>query len=157
MMMPRRPNGEGRAMATASKNNKISFSQILSIASSALLIAALPPIAAGVAKGLLYGHYFELGLYRTAFLSFTTAVDQYAVVVPVVLLIVLAARLVAGWLLDPAETDATARKTMAVVVVVLLAFTGYRLNRAAWYPDYPAHAFIYSNAALAIVFALVGL
>ena len=144
-------------MATASTNNKITLAPVASIVSSALLVCALPPIAYGVAKSLIYGHYFELGLHQTAFLSFTTAVDQYAVVVPVVFLIVLAAQLVCAWLLDPGRTGDAVRTVMAVVVFGLLAFTGYRLNRSAWYPDYPSFAFVDCNAAVALVFALVGL
>jgi len=144
-------------MATASKNSKITLAQVVSIASSALLIGALPPIAYGVAKGLLYGHYFELGLYRTAFLNFTTALDRYVIVGFVGFLIVLAAQVVCAWLLDQGRAAETGRKVVAVLVLGLLAFTGYRLNRAPWYPDYPAIGFIYWNAAVAIAFALVGL
>ncbi len=144
-------------MATASTNNKITLASAASIVSSALLICALPPIAYGIAKWLLYGHYFELGLHRTAFLSFTTAVDRYAVVVPAVFLIVLAAQLVCAWLLDQGRTGNAVRTFMAVLVFVLLAFTGYQLNRSAWYPDYPSLGFFGCNAAVAVVFGLVGL
>ena len=66
-------------MATAGKHNRTTRAPEASLASSALLIGALPAIVYGTARGLLYGHYFELGLVRTAFLNFTTGVDDYAV------------------------------------------------------------------------------
>ena len=128
-------------MAIASVDNKTTRAPALSLASSALLIGALPAVAFGLARGLLYGHYFELGLYRTAFLSFTTGVDDYAVVVPAVFLIVLAAQVMSARLLDQARADETVRKVMAALVFGLLVFTGYRLNRSPWYPDYPSLAF----------------
>jgi enediyne biosynthesis protein E4 len=144
-------------MAIASQNNRISVAAAFSLASSALLIAALPAIVYAIARGLVYGHYFELGLYRTAFLNSTTAVGRYAVVVPVVLLVVLAAQVTSAWLPDHARAIQPVHKFMAVLVLGLLGFTGYQLNRAPWYPDYPASGFLYCNGALVVVFVLVGL
>jgi hypothetical protein len=144
-------------MPTASKNNKSTLASAASLASSALLVGALPAIVYAVAKLLLYGHYFELGLYRTAFLNFTTAVDEYALVVPAVFVIVLALQVASASLLGQTRADQNVRYVMAALVLGLLAYTGYRLNRSLWYPDYPAVGFIVDNAVVVIVFALVGL
>jgi ASPIC and UnbV/FG-GAP-like repeat len=138
--------------------NALSPKNAKELISISLTLAVIPALVFGTAKWAFY--HFELGMNQTAFYYFKSTINDFLflAIFLFVLLILTCVNLIATRLHgDQANRRRFTSGAVVILLLGLLLMTGYRLNKALWYPDSSSLQGICYNGLVILVYLLIGL